>query len=311
MLVATPTFGATPTDRTVAFYHGAPDRAGAYIVPALNWHTAASVHRIQKFDGKVEGRIYAQPLYWRPPGTGHGLIIAATEDDLVYALDADTGLVVWRTKLGHPVPRSALPCGNIDPLGITGTPVIDADRGAAYLDAMVYDGGRPRHFVLGLRLSDGNVLPGFPIDIAAGLGARGVRFDPAAQNQRGALALLNGQIFVPFGGHYGDCSDYHGVVAALTIDPPQLTAAWATRASKGGIWGPAGLSEAGGSLYFSTGNTVKARIWRDGEGVFRVEPDLNHSTDPRDFFAPSNWQQLDADDLDLSGVTPVAAEIRW
>jgi hypothetical protein len=207
--------------------------------------------------------------------------------------------------LGHPVPRSALPCGNIDPLGITGTPVIDVSRGAAYLDAMVDDRGKPRHFVFGLRLSDGNVLPGFPIDIAAVLGARGVRFDPAAQNQRGALALLNGRIFVPFGGHYGDCSDYHGVVVALMIEPPQVTGVWATRASKGGIWAPAGLSEARGSLYFSTGNTEGAGSWGDGEGVFRVRPDLTHSTDPRDFFAPSDWKQLDADDLDLSGVTPL------
>ena len=170
---------------------------------------------------------------------------------------------------------------------------------------MVDDRGKPRHLVFGLRLSDGNVLPGFPIDISAGLGARGVRFDPAAQNQRGALALLNGQIFVPFGGHYGDCSDYHGVVVALTIDRPQVTAAWATRASKGGIWAPAGLSEARGSLFFSTGNTEGAQSWGDGEGVFRVRPDLTLSTDPRDFFAPSDWKQLDSDDLDLSGVTPL------
>jgi outer membrane protein assembly factor BamB len=305
MLVATPTFAATPTDRTVAFYHGAPDRTGNFMVPNLNWHTAASVHRAQEFDGKVEGHIYAQPLYWRPPGAESGLIIAATESDLIYALDADTGRVVWRTVLGNPVPGSALPCGNIDPLGITGTPVIDASRGAVYLDAMVDDGGKPRHLFYGLRLSDGRVLPGFPIDIAAGLDAWGVRFDPAAQNQRGALAVLNGRIFVPFGGHWGDCSDYHGVVVALTIDRPQVTAAWATRASKGGIWAPAGLSEARGSLYFSTGNTVGARSWGDGEGVFRVRPDLTHSTDPRDFFAPSDWKQLDADDLDLSGVTPL------
>jgi hypothetical protein len=305
ILLATPTFGATPADRTVASYHGAPDRAGGYIVPSLNWHTAASVRRAREFDGKVEGHIYAQPLHWRSSGGGPGLIIAATESNLVYGLDADTGRVIWRTVLGRPVPGSALPCGNIDPLGITGTPVLDADRGAAYLDAMVDDRGKPRHLVFGLRLSDGSVLPGFPIDVAAGVGARGIRFDPAAQNQRGALALLNGRIFVPFGGHYGDCSDYHGVVVALTIDSPRVTAAWATRASKGGIWAPAGLSEAGGSLYFSTGNTEGAGNWGDGEGVFRVGPDLVHSTDPRDFFAPSDWKQLDASDLDLSGVSPL------
>ena len=79
---------------------------------------------------------------------------------------------------------------------------------------------------------------------------------------------------MPFGGHFGDCSDYHGVVVALNVDPPQLIGAWLTRAAKGGIWAPAGLSEADGSLYFSTGNTEGARNWGDGEGVFRVGPDL-------------------------------------
>ncbi len=150
MLIATPAFGATATDATVASYHGAPDRAGNYIVPSLNWQSAGTVHRDEMFDGHVEGHVYAQPLYWRPPGSERGLIIATTESDFVYALDAATGHVVWRTAVGRPVPRAALPCGNIDPLGITGTPVIDVTRGAVYLDAMSDDRGAPRHLVYGL-----------------------------------------------------------------------------------------------------------------------------------------------------------------
>ena len=309
MLVAAPALGATHTDTTVANYHGTPDRAGNYVVPSLDRRSAGAVHRDQMFDGHVDGHIYAQPLYWRLQGAEGGLIIAATESDFVYALDAATGHVMWRAVLGQPVPRAALPCGNIDPLGITGTPVIDAAHGAVYLDAMVDDRGTPRHVVYGLRLADGSVLPGFPIDVAAGLAARGIRFNPADQNQRGALALLNDRVFVPFGGHYGDCGDYHGAVVALGIDPPQLLGAWVTRARKGGIWAPAGLSEADGSLYFATGNTAGARDWQDGNAVFRVGPDLAHSTDPRETFAPSNWQQLDGDDLDLGGVTPLPLKL--
>jgi hypothetical protein len=305
MLVATPAFGATPTDTTIASYHGAPDRAGNYIVPSLNWQSAGTVHRDRVFDGHVEGHIYAQPLYWRPPGSERGLIIAAAESNFVYALDATTGHVVWRTAVGRPVPRAALPCGNIDPLGITGTPVIDATRGAVYFDAMTDDRGAPQHLAYGLRLTDGSVLPGFPIDVAAALATRGIRFNAVAQNQRGALALLNDRIFVPFGGHFGDCGDYHGTVVALSVDPPHLLGTWITRAAKGGIWAPAGLSEADGSLYFATGNTEGAREWADGEGVFRVGPDLAHPIDPRDVFTPSNWKQLDDYDLDLGGVTPL------
>ena len=112
-------------------------------------------------------------------------------------------------------------------------------------------------------------------------------------------------MFVPFGGHYGDCGDYHGLVVALDSDPPRLSSAWATRAAKGGIWAPAGLSEADGHLYFSADTTEGARSWQDGEGVFQVGPDLVHSQDPREFSAPSDWKQLDEDDLDLGGVTPL------
>ena len=142
-----PAFGATQTDTTVAFYHGAPDRAGNYIVPTLNWQSAGTVRRDQTFDGRVEGHIYAQPLYWHPPGSERGLIIAATESDLVYALDAATGRVVWRTAVGLPVSRAALPCGDIDPLGIMGTPVIDAASGVVYFDAMDAGRGPPRHLI--------------------------------------------------------------------------------------------------------------------------------------------------------------------
>ena len=112
--------------------------------------------------------------------------------------------------------------------------MIDTGRGAAYLDAMVDDRGKPRHLVFGLRLSDGSVLPGFPIDIAAGLSARASSLTRLRKISVARWHFSMGRIFVPFGGHFGDCSDYHGVVVALSIDPPQVTAVWATRASKGG-----------------------------------------------------------------------------
>jgi hypothetical protein len=304
-LIALPASAATPIDATVASYHGDPDRAGNYVVPSLTWAAVGGVHRDQAFDGTIEGHVYAQPLYWHPAGAQHGLVIAATESNNVYALDPASGHMVWHAALGPPVPRTALPCGNIDPLGITGTPVIDASASTVYLDAMIDRSGTPRHLVYGLHLADGSVLPSFPVDVAAGLAAQGIQFIPQVQNQRGALSLLNGRIFVPFGGHYGDCGDYRGVIAAISISPPQIVAGWATRAPKGGIWAPAGLSEADGALYFTTGNTDDAHGWQDGEGVFHVRADLAHRSNPSDYFAPSNWQQLDDDDLDLSGVTPL------
>ncbi|MGH7156358.1 MAG: hypothetical protein ACREF3_20750, partial [Acetobacteraceae bacterium] len=277
--------------------------------PGLTWQSVSGVHRDTGFDGRIEGHVYAQPLYWHPSAAGTGLIIVATESDVVWALDAASGRVVWHTTLGRPVPRSALPCGNINPLGITGTPVIEPQTGALYLDAMVDQDGTPQHLIFGLRLADGSVLPGWPINVQQALHRFGIPFRAAQQNQRSALALLDGRIFVAFSGQFGDCGGYHGIVLGVGITPPQPAAAWATRGVKGGIWPPGGIVVADGSLFFTTGNTAHATTWADGEGVFRLGADLARTNNPRDFFAPANWKTLDDDDLDLSGVNPMAIDV--
>jgi outer membrane protein assembly factor BamB len=81
------------------------------------------------FTGRFEGHLYAQPLYWRPPGASTGLLIVASESNVVTAIDAANGTSVWTRTLGRPAPLSSFACGNIDPLGITGTPVIDEANG--------------------------------------------------------------------------------------------------------------------------------------------------------------------------------------
>jgi len=286
---------------TIATYHGDPARSGNYIVPTLSWQALPTVHRDAGFDGRVQGHVYAQPLYWRPSGAEHGLILIATESDVVAALDAITGRTVWSVAVGRAVSGSSLPCGNIDPLGITGTPVIDPDAGAIYFDAAVEQNGTVQHLIYGLRLRDGAALPGWPINVAAALRALGVNFVPRQQNQRSALAILDGRIFVGYGGHWGDCGSYHGMVLGIDPMPPRAVAAWATRGVKGGIWMPAGISVADGSLFFTTGNTEVNNRWEDGEGVFRLPPSLARSDNPENYFAPANWKQLDDDDLDMSG----------
>lgn len=299
---------------SVTMHHRTPDRSGQYVVPGLTWQRAAHLQRDTGFDGKIEGAVNAQPLYWHSADTGaaaqsNGLLIVATETNAVYALDAATGRTVWRTALGPAVPRSAMPCGNIDPLGVTGTPVIDAASGTLYLDAMVLREGQPRHFVFGLSLRDGAVQKGWPLDMEAALKARGVAFTSRAQNQRSALALMDGQLFVPYGGNWGDCGDYRGMVVSVRLDHPGVANVWATRAAKGGIWAPGGIAAADGQLFVSTGNTEGTRTWGDGEAVIRLRPDLRHSADSRDFFAPADWKQLDDADLDLSGVNPVPIDL--
>ncbi|MBV8525573.1 MAG: PQQ-binding-like beta-propeller repeat protein [Acetobacteraceae bacterium] len=300
---------AVPQPDAGRTYHAAEDRSGRYSVPGLTWANAASITRDASFDGAVDGRVYAQPLYWRPENRAHGLVIVATETNHVYGLDAATGHPLWQRILGPPAPRSALPCGNINPLGITGTPVIDVQAGALYLDAMVDQHGSPHHLVFGIRLSDGAMLPGWPVDVEAALRDKGIRFSAAVQNQRGALALSGGRLYVPYGGHWGDCGDYHGMVAGFQLDPPGALGAWMTRAPKGGVWAPGGIASDGRSLFVATGNTEGAREWGDGEAIIRIPPDLHHSTSPRDYFTPSNWRELDRSDTDLGGTNPLPIDL--
>ncbi len=296
--------------QTVLGYHNSPDRSGRYIVPGLNWGSAAGMHRDTSFDGAVEGNLYAQPLLWLDRAKKRKLIIAATESDNVYALDAATGHVIWRKALGAPAPRSALPCGNISPLGITGTPVIDDNQGKLYLDAMI-DAGHagPQHLIFGLSLTDGSILPGYPINVALAIAAHGMRFEPRIQNQRGALLIIKGTLYVPYGGHYGDCGPYHGWVLGFDLKNPQSLEIWRTRAHGGGIWAPGGVVYDGHSIFVATGNTFGAQIWSDGEAVMRLGTDLAPSSSTRDYFAPTDWKYLDATDHDLGGANPLPIDI--
>jgi hypothetical protein len=63
-------------------------------------------------------------------------------------------------------------------------------------------------------------------------------FMPRDQNQRGALAILGGTLYVPFGGHFGDCRQYHGFVVGISLSEPRTVRSWATRGRGGGIWAP-------------------------------------------------------------------------
>ena len=166
-------------------------------------------------------------------------MIVATEDNAVVALDAVTGSTVWQQSLGPAAMGAAQPCGNIHPLGITGTPVIDEHSSALYLDAVVNRDGGPRHLVFGLSLADGAVLPGWPVDVADSLRAVSMSFNPRAQNQRGALTIVGDRLYLPYSGFYaGGCGggEYHGWVVGLRLDQPAAFGAWRTSTGGGGIW---------------------------------------------------------------------------
>src|SRR5690349_14214456 len=126
----------------VTQYHNHENRDGVYIDPAFTKTAAAGLKRDTNFQGNVSGNIYAQPLYVEDGPGGQAMVITVTESNNVYALDSAIGAVIWQRHVGQPVPRANLPCGNIDPMGITGTPVVDLPSRTLFFDAMTTpDGG--------------------------------------------------------------------------------------------------------------------------------------------------------------------------
>jgi PQQ enzyme repeat len=296
-------------EHLVLTYHTHPDRSGNFIVPALTWVRSRALRLDVAFHAQVSGQVYAQPLYWREAGSISSMLLIATEDNIVYALDAVTGKEIWSRSLGKSVPLSLLRCGNIDPIGITGTPVIDKSTASIFLDAMVNGSSGPRHQIFGISLRDGSFLPGWPVDVANALQANGQTFNPRDQGQRGALTIIGGVLYVPFGGHFGDCGDYHGWVIGISLHDPQVVASWATRARGGGIWAPGGISTDGKSLFVATGNTIDTAAWADGEAIFRLFPDLRRVDQTQDHFAPLDWYELDRRDADLGGTNPLPLDV--
>jgi outer membrane protein assembly factor BamB len=233
----------------------------------------------------LDGMVYASPLIV----AGH--VLVATENNTVYSLDLFTGDLVWQQHLGDPVDASSLPCGNIAPLtGITGTPAADVVARRLYVVAFV----RGFHHVLfTLSLTDGAVLGSQGVDPPGS--------NPVVQQERGALALGSGRVYVPLGGLFGDCGDYHGYLVAVPAGGGALLVYRTPVAREAGIWSPAGATvSASGEVYVATGNGSATQSFGYSNSVIELSPDLT----VRSFFAPSNWQSLDASDLDLGSVGP-------
>jgi hypothetical protein len=303
--------GGGGADVSVLEHHNGPRRDGVYIDPTLTKASASAFHIDPAFNAVVPGAIYAQLLYFVNGPGGMKIIIAVTEENNVVALDAATGAAVWTRNLGTPVALSQLPCGDIDPLGITGTPVIDPVSRTLFLDAMTTPdkGITKKHLIFALSIDDGSTLSGWPVDVSATATFGGAVFDSSVQNQRGAFASVNGIVYVPYGGHDGDCGNYHGWIVGVPVTNPASPKAWATGATGGGIWGPSGAASENGSIFAATGNTFGATSWAGGEALLRFSAGPAFSNLPADYFTPSNWQTLDSGDLDLGGTGPVILDV--
>ena len=268
---------ASPADWPT--YDRTADRSGVSVSsPAMGTVKAS-------WTASVDGTVYAQPLV-----VGSEVIVA-TENDSVYALNATTGAVLWMRHLASPVP-SGLPCGNILPSGITGTPVADVTTGQLWLVTFTAQPAY-RHTLWDLNLATGQTVTQRPIDVSGS--------DIVAQQERGALTLLGSRVYVPFGGLDGDCSDYKGRVVGAPVSGSGALVSFTTdNQREAGIWAPPGESVRDNSIYVTTGNGTPYDQVDDSDSVLRLSPDLTVES----IFTPANFVSLSADDKDLGSTAP-------
>lgn len=240
----------------------------------------------RSWNTRLDGAVYAQPLIIGKR------VIAATEGDSVYALDKQSGKIEWRTNVGTPVPRSQLPCGGIDPLGITGTPVYDPTSKLIFAVAEI---NGPAHILIGIEIETGQIKVKRVIDPPG--------MDPKAHQQRAALTLVNNRVYVAFGGLQGDCSDYRGLVVSSQTDGKGTLQTYQVPTSReGGIWASAGpLVDAARNIYVAVGNGEgTSGDWDHSDSVLR----LSSSLQLQDGFAPRQWQDDNGRDADLGSLGP-------
>src|SRR5438309_3677863 len=288
--------------------HNNLSRDGLYIDSAFTAANAANLTRDLNFNGTISGNLYAQPLYIEG-GPNGAMVIAVTESNNVYALNATTGTVMWQRNLGPPVPLSELFCGNINPVGITGTPVVDLASRSLFLDALI-EGTTKKHFIYSLNVDTGATNAGWPVDVNATATYNGMTFTSLIQEERGALALVNGIVYVSYSGYVGDCQNYHGWVVGVDINNPSNVGAWATTAIGGGIWGHGGVASDGTNMLVVTGNTFNTGgIWMGGEAIIRLQAGPTWTGQPTDYWVPTNWFSLDNSDTDLGGVSATVVDV--
>ena len=287
----------------VTQFHNHDSRDGLYIDSAFTPSAAANLARDPNFDGTIVGNAYAQPLYIDDGPGGRQTIIAVTESNNVYALDAADGSVIWERNVGPPVSADDLVCTKFDPMGITGTPIVDLASRALFLDAMTTpDGGETiKHLIISLNVDTGEINPGWPVDVAATATYNGKTFTAAIQQQRPALGIVGGIVYVGYGS-MADCSVYHGWLIGVPMDNPASVTAWASATHggswRGAIWGVGGVASDGKNPFVTTGNTFNTGgNWDGGEAVIRFQPGPIFTGDPSDYWVPENWLDLDGSDL--------------
>jgi fibronectin type 3 domain-containing protein len=317
------------------------------------------------FTTPLDGQVYAQPLVVtgvNVVGQGvHDVVIVATEHDSVYALDAASGAILWQRSFIDPanglttVPApDDLNNGDIAPeVGITSTPAIDPTTNTIYVvdkaKQVVNGQNHYLQYLQAIDLRSGASVLGGPKMIAdtiynattgaytyvsgptvngTGDGSVGgqVTYNALRENQRSALSLINGTVYIASASH-GDNGPYHGWLLGYSAQTLALTTAFNTtpNGGLGGTWEAGGgvTVDSQGFLYIVTGNgTFDTQLDANGfpihgdygMSVLKLALDPNSSPTQQningwglkvvDYFTPFNYADLDAADQDLgsSGV---------
>ncbi|HXJ19848.1 MAG TPA: hypothetical protein VMT03_06400, partial [Polyangia bacterium] len=303
------------TDENVLERNKNQSRDGFFIQPKItktmamamavdtNFNTAAA------FTSSVSmgSNVAASPVYLDAP-SGGGLFFMPTLGGDVIARKED-GTAAWSVSIGAPATGN-IGCqsfgGTAGPLGILSTPAIDASTKTIYVAGIVGGAsGVTNQIASAIDITTGMVKSGWPVKVDTA-----ASFDPTIHNQRGALSLLNGILYVPYGGFVGDCGTYHGRVVAISTTSPSMTGQWATGDNGGAIWATGGMASDGTSIFAATSNYVPLQTapptHTDSEEVVRI----TGMGTKADYYYPANdWSNYDKTDGDLGATNPVLVTV--
>jgi hypothetical protein len=269
------------------------------------------------FSTPVDYVVMGQPLFMpnvNIPGQGmHNVVYVATAADSVYAIDADTGAQLWYASMlygGATAGVQYLPCsyGGFKQQGIIGTPAIDPTTNTIYLVAKTVLNGTVRDHLHALDIATGNEQPGSPVEIAATVTSNAgnvATFNSYYEMNRPGLLLLNGVVYIGFGGNGCNGDDYGWVISYDAASLTQLSA-FNTSPDYGlvSIWqaGSGLAADEAGNVFVETaeagahGYDVPSGGQTFCNSVLKLSPDLALA----DYFTPWNVAYLGAHDFDMS-----------
>jgi hypothetical protein len=255
-----------------------------------------------KFTDTVDGYVYGQPLYMSNitiNGATHNVVYVVTENDSVYAFDADTGSALWKQSLlmgGTTVPQANVMSTIYPVIGITSTPVIDPSTNTIYVVAETLKSGSYIFSLHALDLATGLDKFGGPVQITT------FGFQPKEQLQRSALKMANGKVYIAFASH-GDHLPFHGWIFAYAA--PTQTGTWNVTATgnAGGLWAAGGAIaiDNNGDLFIASGNGDSNGTTNFGQSFVRLSPNLS----VLDYFTTYNAHAQSTLDIDLGAGGPL------